>query len=375
MTDTSRALTMELVLDTAINRGLIDGGVVTVGNSSGILYSTSRGSLFSGPSAPPLDEHTAFDVASLTKVVATAPAVLKLLESGRISLTDPITRWFPELEGTGREDVTILNLLTHTSGLHDVSLPTQTPLVSALQKLAKQISTTDSGSRFRYADINFILLGELVRRVTGQPFDRFCSETIYAPLGMQDTGFLPNDRPARLALAPTYGSGGETLVGAVQDENSRNMGGIAGHAGLFSTASDLARFAMMIMNGGSGDSGRIYDARSISQMTAPYFFSNGSVIRGLGWDIHSPFSSPRGNAFSDMSFGHTGYSGSSLWIDPHRDLFVILLTIRRDYHDTRQFNRLRSTISDIAVSSTDPTGIPPLQELYAVSEQPITLTH
>jgi CubicO group peptidase (beta-lactamase class C family) len=165
---------------------------------------------------------------------------------------------------------------------------------------------------------------------------------------MTETGFLPQGNID--LIAPTAGPNKILTAGIVQDMNSRRLGGVAGHAGVFSTASDLNRFATMILNRGKYNGVQIFTDRVITQMTSPYFYSNGRVIRGLGWDINSPFSSPRGHYFSDMSFGHTGYSGSSIWIDPEQDLYVILLTVRLDYTNIRQFNQLRSDISSLAVS-------------------------
>jgi len=353
--DSSRTATIEFLMENAISRGLVAGSVVVIGNHEGIIYSAARGRLAAAADSPPLTERTMFDIASLTKVFATTPAIMKLLDEGRITLTDPLTRWFPEFAGTGREDVTILNLLTHTSGLHDVQLSPDEPLKSAIRKAGSQKGWRQPGDHFHYADINFILLGELVRRASGFTLDRFCHEQFYAPLGMNDTRFLP---PRELApqIAPTLGPGNALVSGIVQDENARLLGGVAGHAGLFSSAADLARFCLMVLNGGVFDGRYIFPERVMAQMTAPYFYSSGHVVRGLGWDILSPYSAPKGSFFSEMSFGHTGYSGSSVWIDPQRDLFVILLTTRLDYHDKRQFNRLRSDISTLAVAVFSPTG-------------------
>lgn len=347
--DAGRTATIDYMLERAVSQGLIGGGVVLVGNSEGVVYTTSRGRAGSSIDAPNLSERTMFDIASLTKVVATAPAIMKLLEQGRITLLDPLTRWFPEFEGTDREDITILNLLTHTSGLNDITFSNAEPLKTAIHKISIQRSGRIPGTSFRYADINFILLAELIQRVTGMPFDRFCRENFYGPLGMGDTMFLPpHDRSG--SIAQTIGTSNELLFGVVQDENARLLGGVAGHAGLFSSASDLSRFASMILNNGTLHGIPVFNQRVMSQMTAPYFYSNGNVVRGLGWDIYSPYSSPRGNFFSKMSFGHTGFSGSSIWIDPQSDLFVILLTVRLNYRDIRHINRLRSDISTIAAS-------------------------
>lgn len=345
-----RTATIDFLLENAIARGLIAGGVVVIGNHNGVLYSVSRGQLTRSMDSPPLNEKTIFDIASLTKVFATTPAVMKLLEEGRISLMDPLTRWFPEFDGTGREDITILNLLTHTSGLDDLAISTEEPLKSAIRKATSQKSWKSPGNRFRYADINFILLGELVRRASGVSLDRFCRERFYTPLGLTSTMFLP---PRELAgsIAPTLSAQNEMVVGVVQDANARQLGGVAGHAGLFSSASDLAVFIRMLLDGGVLNNKRIFSERVVVQMTAPYFYSNGKVVRGLGWDIYSPYSAPKGDSFSEMSFGHTGYSGSSVWIDSQRDLFVILLTTRLDYRDIRHLNLLRSNISTLAMAS------------------------
>lgn len=348
--DAEQGATINALLERARTRKLIAGGVVLVGNHAGLLYSTARGHMSDIPGAAALDEHTLFDLASLTKVLATTPAVMKLLEAGRMTLTDPLTRWFPEFQGSGREDITILNLMTHTSGLNDLIVPANDPMNLSIRQAAAQGQWHEPGSRFRYADINFILLGELVRRVSGMPLDLFCSQQIFSPLGLTETMFRP---PPQLAavIAPTLGTEQPPERGIVQDMNARRLGGVAGHAGLFASAADLARFARLILCGGVLDGERIFSERTVAQMTAPYFYSNGRVVRGLGWDIDSPYSAPRGSHFSSMSFGHTGYSGSSLWIDPQRDLFVIVLTVRLDYRNIGLFNRLRRDISTIAVTA------------------------
>lgn len=348
--EAGRTATIDFLLENAVSRGLISGGVVLIGNHEGILYSTFRGQTIPAIDSPPINEKTIFDIASLTKVFATTPALMRLLEEGRITLTDPLTRWFPEFKGSGREDITLLNLLTHTSGLNDIPLNSEDPLKSAIQKAASQKDWKLPGNRFRYADINFILLGELVHRVTGISLDIFCQENFYTPLGMTSTTFLP-PQALMAAIAPTLGMRNELLTGIVQDANARQLGGVAGHAGLFSSAQDLAIFVRMLLDRGIFVEKCIFTERVVNQMTAPYFYSNGKVVRGLGWDIYSPYSAPKGNFFSEMSFGHTGYSGSSVWIDPQRDLFVIILTTRLDYRDIRQFNQFRSNISTMAVTT------------------------
>lgn len=342
--DPRHIFSIEGLLERAIAQNLIEGGVAVVGNRSGILSSTARGRLTSAAGAPALNEQTVFDLASLTKVVATAPAVMKLVDQGRVNLSDPLSKWFPEFANTGHE-LTVLSLLTHTSGLDDVGVSSDQPMESTVRKAAAQRHARP-GSRFHYADLNFILLGELVHRVSGEPLNVFCQEQIYGPLGTTTTMFLP-PRSLAASIAPTSGGGG----GIVQDPNARRLGGVAGHAGLFSSAYDLSRFARMVLGGGMLDERRILSEQIVAQMTAPYVANNGAVIRGLGWDINSPFSAPKGSFFSASSFGHTGYSGSSIWIDPKEDMFVILLTNRVNYRDIHAFNQLRRDVSTIAAVS------------------------
>jgi CubicO group peptidase (beta-lactamase class C family) len=346
-----QAHTVELLLERAINQNLIAGGVVVIGNHEGILSTSARGQLSPAPGAPLLNDRTVFDVASLTKVIATAPAVMKLLDQGLINLSDPLSRWFPEFAQAGHGDITILNLLTHTSGLEDFTVSQQSMEETVKRAAAQRYRSWGGVSRFHYADINFILLGELVRRVSGEPLDAFCRQQIYAPLGTRETTFLPS-RDLSPEIAPTsiYDRG------VVQDPNARRLGGVAGHAGLFSSAYDLSRYARLMLGRGMIDDRRILSAQVVAQMTTPYLCNGGSVKRGLGWDMESPFSAPKGSYFSEASFGHTGYSGSSIWIDPQQDLFVILLTRRLDYHDVRDFNQLRRDVSTVAAAAFQAPG-------------------
>lgn len=340
VSEAGRVSVIEFMLQQAINRGLIRGAVVVVGDHQGILYEHAVGVSGFDATAPPLTTTAVFDIASLTKVFATTPAIVKLLDDGKLSLLDPLSRWFSEFEGS---DITILDLLTHTSGLHDTGLDSAAPMQSAIERAAAQNGLIAAGSRFRYADINFILLGELVRRISGLSLDHYTRQMFYAPLGMQTAHFSP---PPNATYVPTLGGG----YGVVQDENARMLGGVAGHAGLFSSVHDLARFAGMLLSGGQLNGTRVLSSRAVDQMTAPYFFSNGKIVRGLGWDRESPFSAPKGTIFSELSYGHTGYSGTSVWIDPEADLYVLLLTTRLDYQRLRSFNKMRGDISTLAAA-------------------------
>lgn len=345
---------IDFLIGSAISRGLIAGGVVLVGNRKGVLFERAYGSSSAEPSAPLMGIDTIFDIASLTKVVATAPAILKLAEEKKLSLIDPVFRWFPEFTGKGKDNLLVLNLLTHTSGLDDFPFAPNNPLHSAVEGAASQKLKGEIGSRFKYADINFILLGEMVRRVTGTGLDRYAEAYFFTPLGMNDTTFNPGLDKA-LRCSATVSSENNTLLGLVQDPVARQLGGVAGHAGVFSSGRDLARFCRMILNEGEFEGKRILSARAVQQMTAPYFSRGGNVIRGLGWDISSPFSSPKGNGFSEVSFGHTGYSGSSIWLDPSADIFVVLLTARLNYKKIKEFNQLRSDLSSISAEIFSPT--------------------
>ncbi len=342
-----KGVEIDRLLERAISNGLIAGGVVVIGNHDGVLLQRAYGKTSIEPAARFVTTDTIFDLASLTKVIATAPAVLKLAEEGRLSLVDPLTRWFPEFVGRGKDDLLVVNLLTHTSGLDDFSLSSVNPLQSAVEGAAAQTLKGELGSRFKYADINFILLAEMVRRVTGVGLDLYAATSFYGPLAMKDTTFNPSGGSAhRCALTLTSDS--VPLAGLVQDYLARQLGGVAGHAGLFSTGADLALFCRMILGGGTLNERRVLSDRAISQMTAPYFSRGGAVIRGLGWDIDSPYSAPKGVGFSRESFGHTGYSGSSIWIDPATDTFVILLTSRLEYRNINEFRKLRGNLSTLA---------------------------
>jgi CubicO group peptidase (beta-lactamase class C family) len=343
---------IDSLLHGAIDHGLIAGGEVLVGNSRGVIFRRCYGRDSGAQGALPVDKETLFDIASLTKVVATAPSVMKLVEEGRIGLLDPVCRWFPEFSGKGKNDILVLHLLTHTSGLRDICPSENDSLETLIEHTASLRLEQRPGERFHYADINFILLGELVRRVSGDRLDVYAAENIFEPLRMNDTGFNP-DRGNIFRYAATLDRDNSYLFGRVQDPTAFQFGGVAGHAGVFSTAGDLSRFCRMLLNGGMLDGRRILDSRTVEQMTIPYFFQNGKIMRGLGWDISSPFSSPRGSSFSEYSFGHTGYSGSSVWIDPGKDIFVVLLTARLDYKRKREFNQLRRQLSDIAVQLRD----------------------
>ncbi len=341
---------IDLLMESSIQKALISGGVVLIGSRDKTLFAKAYGRVSPSVDARLMTVDTIFDLASLTKVIATTPAVLKLAEGGKLSLIDPVKKWFPEFEGKGKDELLVMHLLTHTSALNDFSLAPDRPLQSAVEGAAAQHLTGEIGNRFHYADINFILLGEMVRRVSGEALNDYDARSFYKPMGMTDTGFLPS-LEKRSRAAATVGDLTLQFIGDPQDYLARQLGGVAGHAGLFSTAKDLAIFCRMMLSVGKSSGKEIMAERTVNQMTAPYFSRGGKVARGLGWDISSPYSAPRGGFFSRSSFGHTGYSGASVWIDTDADLFVILLTTRLEFRKKADFSQLRSELSTLAVEA------------------------
>ncbi|MBZ2205735.1 beta-lactamase family protein [Massilia sp. R798] len=300
---------------------------------AGMAYQKAYGNHSYEAGAAAVTPATVFDAASLTKVVATAPSVMLLAEDGRVDLDAPLVRYLPECAGQGRDPITVRHLLTHTSGL-PAGLPA-TPawhgLTRALALACSRTPTDAPGTAFRYSDVNYILLGELVRRVSGQPLDRFADERIFAPLGMRDSRFVPLPAMAPARIAPTQRLPGEAprlLQGEVHDPTARRMDGVAGSAGMFTTARDLARFARMLLAGGELDGVRVLSRDSVRLMTTAQ--SGPAIVaqRGMGMDIDSPFARPRGTLFPVGSYGHTGFTGCILWIDPASGTFYVLLSNR-----------------------------------------------
>jgi CubicO group peptidase (beta-lactamase class C family) len=281
------------------------------------------------PEKEPITQDTIFDLASLTKVVATTPSIMLLVEQGKVKLDAPVQTYIPQFGGGARARITVRHLMVHTSGLKPglPRNPAWSGYNSGIGWACVTFPTTEPDEKFRYSDINFILLGEIVRRVSGEPLDSFAAKHIFQPLGMKDTSFNP---PAswRTRIAPTEKDETETLLrGVVHDPTSRHMGGVAGHAGLFSTAQDLSRYARMILNDGELDGVRVLKPETIRLMTTPHTPANMKDKRALGWDMETAYSKPRGT-FGTTSFGHTGFTGTCLWIDPASRSFYIFLSSR-----------------------------------------------
>lgn len=314
---------LDAIMQRAVEEQSIPGGVLLVGHNGRVIHRKAFGSRSLEPVREPMTVGTVFDLASLTKCVATTTSMMELMQEGRLRLNDPVAMYLPEFAQNGKQDITIRELMTHYSGLApdlDLSKP-WAGRDTAFQMAMQQVPANPPGSRFVYSDINFEVLGFLVEKVSGMPLDRFAAEHVFTPLGMRHTRFLP---PAEWApeIAPTqYDENGKMLRGVVHDPTARRMGGVAGHAGLFSTADDLARFAQQLLSGS-----KILSRLSVEKMSTPQQPANAASLRGLGWDIDSPFASNRGELLPVGSFGHTGFTGTSLWMDPTTDTYIVLLT-------------------------------------------------
>lgn len=329
----------------------IPGGVLWL-ERGGQAHTGAYGQRAKVPQPEPMTLETIFDAASLTKVVVTAPAIMILAERGQLQLDTPVARYLPEFGVHEKEAITLRHLLTHTSGLRaGLSLrPAWSGYEAAIALACAEKPAAPPGQRFRYSDINFILLGEVVRRVAGQPLDEFAARHIFQPLGMNESGFRP--APAALPrVAPTERTGTEVLRGQVHDGTARAMGGVAGHAGLFTTAADLARFARCLLNDGQGSGGRLFSPESARAMRTVQTAAETGARRGLGWDIDSPYAGARGRHFPIGSFGHTGWTGPSLWIDPHSGSFVIFLCNRNHPDESGSVLPLRSRLGTLAAES------------------------
>jgi uncharacterized protein YbbC (DUF1343 family)/CubicO group peptidase (beta-lactamase class C family) len=301
----------------------ITGAVLAVGHDGHLIHEKAFGYRTTSPRREPMTVDTVFDLASLTKVVATTPSVMRLVQYGQVRLEDPVSRYIPEFGANGKDTVNVRQLLTHYSGLRpdlDLNVPWE-GRDAAFRLANSEKLQSPQGTQFVYSDINFIVLGEIVEHLSGMSLDRYATAHIFEPLGMKHTRFVPP--PAwRAKIAATLGIGNKQILrGTVQDPTAQRMGGIAGDAGLFSTAGDLALYAQALI-----DRKRILAPDIIEKMTTPQQPPNAVEVRGLGWDIDSPFSSNRGALLPVGSFGHTGYTGTSIWIDPYNNTYIILLT-------------------------------------------------
>ena len=315
---------VDAVIQQAIREGTVPGAVLVVGHDGRVVYQKAYGNRALEPRREAMTLDTVFDLASMTKVIATTTAVMQLMEQGKIRVSEPVVKYLPEFGQNGKEDITLRQLLTHYSGLEpDLDLKEKWEGKETAYRMAfHDPPELPPGSSFSYSDVNFITLGAVIEKISGETLDGYASRHIFAPLKMTRTRFLP---PAawRAKIAPTqYDENERMLRGVVHDPTARRMGGVAGHAGLFGTATDLARFAQTLLNGGGG----ILSPLSVQKMTQPEQPPAATAVRGFGWDIDSPFSSNRGALLPVGSFGHTGFTGTSVWIDPTTQTYIVLLT-------------------------------------------------
>ncbi len=334
----------------AIAAGQAPGGVLWL-ESDGQVYRKAYGQRALVPKPEAATEDTIYDVASLTKVIATTTAALQLVERGQLDLEAPVSRYLPAFAAHGKDVIKVRHLMTHMSGLRPglPATPTWEGYARAIELACAEQPRSVPESAFVYSDINYIVLGELIRIVSGRPLDVYCQQEIFVPLKLDDTGFLPPQKK-RARVAPTERVDGAMLHGVVHDPTARRMGGVAGHAGLFTTAPDLARFVRMLMHGGELDGVRILHAASVAEMTRVH--NNGSDRRGLGWDIDTRFSSPRGRWFpAGASYGHTGWTGTSVWADPDSRSFVLFLGNRIHPDGRGDVTPLRREIGTLAAEA------------------------
>jgi uncharacterized protein YbbC (DUF1343 family)/CubicO group peptidase (beta-lactamase class C family) len=368
--DPTRLSLIGPVVEELIAAHQLPGAVVVAGRRGSVLYRRAFGNRALKPDVEPMSVDTIFDLASLTKVVATTTAVMKLDEDGRLRLTDRVSTYIPGFERYGKDRITVQHLLTHTSGLRP-DLELEVPFEGrdeAIRRAVEEVPTSPAGQRFVYSDINFFLLGAIVERVSGVHLDQFVRTHIFGPLGMRDTMFLP---PPSLAprIAPTEAcerlawpcgsAGAKMLRGIVHDPTARRMGGVAGHAGLFSTADDLAVFVRMLLNDGTWKGVRVLSPMTVAKMTRCATPPGMTTRRGLGWDLDSSYSSNRGDLLPVGSFGHTGFTGTSIWADPLTGGWVIVLSNRVHPDEHGDVTALRARVATIVASAATDVSLPP----------------
>lgn len=347
-----RLALIDFVVQRGLERNSMPGAVVLVGYQGKVVFLKAYGHRQVKPEKLAMTTDTLFDMASLTKPIATATSVMQLVEQGKVKLTDPVAKYIPEFAANGKQDITVFQLLTHQGGLiPDNSIRDyRDGPEKAMERVYALKLYYEPGTRFAYTDVGFIVLAEIVKRVTGQNVHEYSSKNLFQPLGMSETGYLPASDLGKRA-ATTQEREGRWMQGEVHDPRAYALGGIAGHAGLFSTAEDLAVYAQALINGGSHQNGHILKPETVKLMTRGYPVAD--VQRGLGWDVLSGYSSNRGDLLSQQAFGHGGFTGTSMWIDPPQDLFVIFLSNRVHPNGKGSINSLAGRIGTIAAAAIE----------------------
>ncbi len=346
----SRLDAIDELVAAEIEKGNLPGCVVMIGRRDGIALKRAYGQRQVEPTSEKMTLDTVFDMASLTKPLATATSIMLLIERGQIRLHDPVATYIPEFSKNGKDSITIEHLLTHQGGLipdNPLADYEQGP-AEAWKRILELTPTDPVGKKFAYTDVGFLVLGKVIHRVTGQNVATFAAENIFQPLGMAETGYLPKAE-LRARAATTEQREGKWLRGEVHDPRSALLGGIAGHAGLFSTAADLAKYARMFLSAGDGGDSQFLSPLTIAEMSRPRNIDGNE--RALGWDSLSKYSTNRGELFSRKAVGHGGFTGTAMWIDPQLDLFVIFLASRLHPDGVGNVNPLAGRIGTIAAAA------------------------
>jgi len=328
-------------VEVAVKERVIAGGSWWVERQGQSVHGAS-GWQTKAPAKEKASEQTIFDVASLTKVLATTPCIMRLVEKKKLNLESPVATYLPEFTGLGRELITVRQLLTHTSGLKPgISRdPPWSGYEKGIELACATVPDEAADQRVVYSDINFILLGEIVHRVSGQPLEVYATKQVFAPLKMIDTSYLPDPNLSERIAATDRDDLGVMLCGVVHDPTARRMGGVAGHAGVFSTSADIARFARCLINGGKLDGYRLFKPETLALMISVQTPPLVEAKRALGWDVDTRFSRPRGGFPVGTSFGHTGFTGACLWLDPASETFFVFLSNRLHETDPKTDSRL-----------------------------------
>lgn len=361
--DTDKLAKIDGAVTAAIGRNECPGAVVVVVHGDAVVFRKAYGHRAVQPADVPMTVDTVFDMASLTKPIATGTSVMMLVEQGKLKFSDTVAKHWPAFAANGKDVVTIEQLLLHTSGLtaDNAAADYHDGRAKAMERIAALKLEVPAGTRFRYSDVGFIVLGDLVEKLGGAPVDVYAKKHIFGPLKMTDTTFNP---PAELQkrVAPTGKRKGEVIRGTVHDPRAFSLDGVAGHAGLFSTADDVARYCRMLMRGGELDGVRILSADTVKRFTAPHTVPAGltkdgkvdekKLARSLGWDVDTSFSSPRGDAFKKGDgYGHTGFTGTSVWVDPASRTVVIILANRVHPDDKGNMTPLRKEVATIVAGA------------------------
>lgn len=341
---------VDSAVEAALKRGDCPGAVVVVVHKDEIVLRKAYGLRSVEPEKSPLAADAIFDLASLTKPIATGTSIMKLIDQGKLKPEDRVSKHWPAFAGNGKDDVTIAHLLLHTSGLtaDNALADYQGTREQSFEKIAALKLEAPAGSRFKYSDVGFLVLGHLVERISGTTLDRFADEHVFGPLKMKDTAYRPADT-LKKRIAPTSKREGAIILSEVHDPRAFRLNGVAGHAGLFAPADDLARYCRMLMNGGELDGVRVLKNDTVKLFTEPHEVPGGKdkQFRSYGWDVDTGFSGQRGDVFpKGGGFGHTGFTGTSIWIDAKSRTAVILLTSRVHPNDKGNVARLRREVAN-----------------------------